>query len=818
VYRQNQFGATFGGPIRKDKAFFFAYYEGFRSAVANAGFFRVPTAAQLGGDFSESGEQPIYDPTTTVPDPANPGQYLRTAFPGNIIPPGKLDPNMLAVAKFFAPPPNYSGITGVNYLDNAPNTTRQDMGGARVDYQLSSRDQVYGRYTKMTTTSVDPLLGGLSTNPFDIGFQADNEVGNWNHSFGPNLILHALVGYAHTDIPQEYMQPSGAAALLSSTGFINGFPPNEGGVPGNFFPGLSVTNYFGTGAGSTGNYPHNMWDFSGDITKIMGRHELKFGGSYYYMSDSVNWAGIGEGFTTFATAQPEQAGTTGNALASMLLGFPDNASRSLGDSSANERAYMFGIYAQDSFKITPKLTLNVGIRYDYGDPVKETRNRWSSFDFGSGPNTGEWVLAKGDVNAPSTLPADVVMLNRDTILPPVKDNFAPRLGLAYNLTSKTVIRAGVGEFFDNWMGLTQNAQSPRGNWPSGASQTPSSLNKNVINAIAENPFPSSGAAIPATPFPGGGWAMDPGLKDPRSFQWNLEVERVFGGNMVVSVGYVGSESSRLNIDVPQNIPAVLGPSPVSTRAPFPQMYTNLPDVFSDGRSSYNSLQLKLEKRFSHGRTFLASYTWSHLIDIGCAQVWEGCSIEDPYNLNASRGNSVLDVPQIFTLSYIQESPFGRGKSYLNQGGVAAHILEGWQVSGITALRHGTVYTVDLGIDNANNGGTDQYPNLVGNPKLSNPTPAQWFNRAAFAMPAPYTYGNSGRNTMYGDGLVNFDFSLVRKFQITERHMVEFRSEFFNIFNTPNYGNPSACLVCSTYGEVTSAGPPRIIQFALKYFF
>jgi hypothetical protein len=239
---------------------------------------------------------------------------------------------------------------------------------------------------------------------------------------------------------------------------------------------------------------------------------------------------------------------------------------------------------------------------------------------------------------------------------------------------------------------------------------------------------------------------------------------------------------------------------------------------SAARASYNSLQVKLEKRFSHGATFLASYTWSHLIDIGCAQVWEGCNIQDPYNLNAERGNSVLDVPQIFTLSYIEESPFGKGKRYLNQGGVAGRVLGGWQVSGITALRHGTAFDVDLGIDNANNGGTDQRPNLVGTPTLSHPTPQEWFNKAAFAMPGAYTYGNLGRNTMFGDGLVDFDFSVVRRFQITERHQIEFRSEFFNLFNTPNYGNPTGCLICSTYGEVTSAGPPRIIQFALKYKF
>jgi len=554
------------------------------------------------------------------------------------------------------------------------------------------------------------------------------------------------------------------------------------------------------------------------VTKIYGKHELKFGATYYHMSCFTNWANGSEDFEKFATAQPEEPGTTGNALASMLLGLPDSAGRPLGNSAVDMRVYMFGLYAQDSFKITPKLTMNIGVRYDYGDPVKDIKNRWSGFDYGPGPLTGDWLVAHGDADAPSTLPAGVVMVPTYHILPSVKDNFAPRLGFAYNLTPKVVIRAGVGEFFDNWMGLIQNTQGPRGGWPSGANQSPSDLNHNVIDATAENAFGSLGNTIPATPFPGSGWSFDPALTDPRSLQWNLEIQRQFARDIVVSAGYVGSESTRLNIYVPQNIATTLGPSPVSTRVPFPQMFPNNPVVYSVGRSNYQSLQLKLEKRFSHGSTFLASYTWSHLIDIGCAQVWEGCSIQDPYNLDAERGNSVLDLPQVFTLSYIYESPFGKGKNFLNHGGAGAAILEGWQVSGITALRSGQPYSIGLGIDNANNGGTSERPNLVGNPKLANPTPAEWFNTAAFAMPAQYTYGNLGRNTLYGDGLVNFDFSLVRKFQITERHSIEFRGEFFNLFNTPNYNPPNGCLTCSTNGEVTSAGPPRIIQFALKYFF
>jgi len=818
VYRQNQFGATFGGPIKKDKAFFFGYYEGYRQAVAGAEFFRVPTSAEIGGDFSESGEKPIFNATTTVPDPANPGQYIRQPFTGNQIPSGMIDQNIVAYLKLFVPAPNYSGIAGVNYLDTGATTIGQDMGGGRIDYQVSSKDQAYARYTYMATSTTNPFTGGLSTVPFGVGFTANNTVGNWTHSFSPTLIAHGLLGYAHTVIPQTYEQPSGAAALLTSTGFSNIFPVGGGGVPIAFFPGMSAANAFGTGSGWGPIGPQNVWDVSGDVTKIYGRHEIKFGATYYHMSCYTNWAGASESFDTYATAQPEQSSTTGDSLASMLLGLPSGAGRPLGNSSVDMRLYMYGLYGQDSIKITPKLTLNIGIRYDYGDPVKDIKNRWAGFDYGPGPLTGEYFLAKGDADAPSTLPAGVVMLNQDHILPADKDNIAPRLGLAYSVTPKLVIRAGLGEFFDNWMGLIQNTQGPRGNWPSGASQGTLPLNHGPITATAETVFPPGTNTVPASPFPASGWSFDPSLQDPKSLQWNLEVERQFARDIVVTGAYVGSNSTRLNIDVDQNITTTLGSSSILSRLPFPEATANNPTVESVGRSNYQALQLKFEKRFSHGTTFLASYTWSHLIDIACAQVWEGCTMQDPYYLDGERGNSVLDIPQIFTFSYVVEAPFGKGKKFLNQGGAAAHILSGWQASGITALRHGQPFNVDLGLDNANNGGTDQRPNLVGNPVLSNPTVAHWFNTSAFATPAPYTYGNLGRNTMYGDGLVNFDFSLMRKFQITERHQIEFRSEFFNIFNTPNYGNPSATLISPTYGEVTSAGPPRIIQFALKYFF
>ena len=505
----------------------------------------------------------------------------------------------------------------------------------------------------------------------------------------------------------------------------------------------------------------------------------------------------------------------------MLLGLPNNASRQLGNSGVSLHMNVFGAYAQDSWRISPKLTLNYGLRWDYSSPVTDKDNRLATIDLAN----GGWLLAKGDKDAPSTLPAGVSYLSRSSLTKANYANFSPRFGFAYQITPKTVLRSGFGIFFDNWSGGLQAAQNARGAWPSGASQSAGNLNIAGITpgATAQNPFVGLTTALPSSPFPSGGGFVAPNWKDSYSSQWNLELQQQVTQSSTVSLAYVGSSTSRVPIQVPFN-QAAPGAGAVYPRQPYqdlssPNGVSTFSMIQSIGRASYESLQAKFDQRFSNGLFFITAFTWSRNFNIGCADFWEACSIQNPYDLNGERGPSPLDVPLVFTFSPGYELPFGKGKKYLNNG-PGAWLLGNWQVNGIFSARSGTVYTPGINFDNANvGGGVSERPNVTGSPTLSNPTINEWFNTSVFTLPVAYTYGNAGRDSLRGPGYWNLDFSVFRTFGIFENLHMQLRGEFFNIFNHTDFGNPSATLGNPNFGVITStANSPRTIQVALKLNF
>ena len=369
----------------------------------------------------------------------------------------------------------------------------------------------------------------------------------------------------------------------------------------------------------------------------------------------------------------------------------------------------------------------------------------------------EWLLAQGDRDAPGTLPAGVAFLNRNTLTKADYLNFSPRLGLAYQVAPKTVLRAGFGIFYDNWSGALQAAQNARGAWPSGASQSIGNLNIAGVTpgVTAQNPFVGLTTALPSSPFPSGGGFVAQDWKDAYSSQWNVQVQQQITKSSTASLAYVGSSTIRCTdpgtVQSGQSRP---GPGAVYDRQPYqnheqPQRHLYFfDDPESSGRSNYESLQAQFDQRFSGGLFFITSFTWSKNIDIGCADFWEGCSIQNPYNLNAERGPSPLDVPLVFTFSPGYELPFGKGKKYLNHG-PAAWVLGNWQVNGIFSARSGTVYTPGINFDNANvGGGVSERPECRWEaPPSATPAVDEWFNVNAFALPAPYTYGNAGRDSL-----------------------------------------------------------------------
>ncbi len=819
-FKQNQFGAAVGGPFIKDKLFGFGYYEGYRSSNASTNFASVATAAELGGDFSSllalpNGAGIIYDPTTY-----NPTTGQDSPFPGNIIPTSRLNTPLISVLKAFLPstlPTTDALLTasGSNYVNTQSATTNQNTYGVRVDYAITPKDLLYGQYFYQNTVAVGP--GSLPSNPFDSVFSGKQIGANYLHTFSPTLTAQATFGWLYATSPGFSVQPD-PVALFATGGFAGGFSINPGGVVMPFVPSLGISNYSANGSGQGGDYDE-LHQYSGSVNKLAGRHTLKFGAAFYRATLNTNYASDGEDFNQQATFNPCATGTGatcassgGNGLASFELDLPWDAGRQLGNSGGFLKENVFGVYAQDTWKFNPKLTINYGMRWDYSSPVTDAGNRISGFN----QYNGQWYIPQGDVDAPSVLPAGVYV-SGDHIAPNDYKNFSPRLGLDYALNSKAVVRAGVGIFFDNWAGQIQATQSARGSWPSGGSQYVNNLNvvglPSSVAATGQAPFP--GPPTPsATPFPSGGAFLDTHWRNAYSTQYNLELEQQLSNSSTFSLIYAGSSTARSTIQVPVNQSLVLGPT---QDLPFPNM-SNFDEISSIAHLSYNSFQSKYEKRYGNGVALKGAFTWSKDIDVGCADFWEGCNIQNPYDLRAERGNSALSVPIVVSASAVYKLPFGKGAQHLTTG-VPALLVGGWQVNGILSDRSGQVYTPSPQSDTTNSGGGGQRPNQVANPNLSSHGINEWFNTAAFVNPAKYTYGNVGRNDLRGPTYNNLDASVFRNFTIFRESSFQFRAEFFNILNHTNLGNPDAHIGDSTYGEIRgTAGNARQIQFAGKITF
>jgi hypothetical protein len=820
-FKQNQFGAAAGGPILKNKLFAFGYYEGYRYVLATAAHTSLPTSAELGGDFSAllalpKGAGIIYDPTTY-----NSTTGQDQPFPGNIIPASRINTPLATVYKAFLPatlPTTDALLTanGYNFTNTQDNSTTQNTYGIRVDYDITPKDLLYGQYYYQNAIGVGP--GGLPSNPFDSVFSGKQIGANYLHTFSPTLTAHATFGWLYATSPGFSVQPN-PTALFSTGGFSGGFDLHPGDVVMPFVPSLGIAQYNGTGSGQGGDYDE-VHQYSGDVTKQAGTHALKFGAAFYRATLNTNYASEGEDFNQEATFNPCEtgAGATcasagGNGLASYLLDLPWDAGRQLGNSGGFLTENVFGVYAQDTWKFNPKLTLSYGLRWDYTAPVTDAGNRISGFN----QYNGQWYVPKGDVDAPAQLPAGVYV-SGDHIAPNDYKNFSPRLGVDYSIDSKTVARAGVGIFFDNWAGSIQATQSARGSWPSGGSQYVNNLNvvglPSSVAASGQAPFP--GPPTPsATPFPSGGAFLDTHWRNAYSTQYNLEVERQLSNSSTFSLIYAGSSTARSTIQVPVNQSLVLGPT---QDLPFPNM-SNFDEISSIAHLSYNSFQSKYEKRYDNGVALKGSFTWSKDIDVGCADFWEGCNIQNPYDLRAERADSALNVPLVVNASAVYKLPFGKKGKYLTTG-LPAALVGGWQANGILSSHSGTVYTPSPTYDNTNSGGGGQRPNKVGDPNSGFTRGVkEWFNTNAFADPLKYTYGDVGRNSLRGPSLTNLDASFFRNFTIFRESSFQFRAEFFNILNHTNLGNPDAHIGDSTYGEILGlAGNARQVQFAAKISF
>jgi len=833
---QNQYGGAVGGPViipklynGRNKTFFYFAYEGFRFSSPSEEYLIVPTAAQYAGDFSTS--LPIYDPASTTCDAS--GNCTRKQFPGNQIPAADLNAGDIYYAQHVLPAATITGNPQGNAITSYVNTQNMSSYNGRMDETINSKDSVFFRIS----TEAGSNLSGRSQIPTSINTNGRQYVGSWAHIFGADSVLHIEAGKTYLSRPSLARFKGVSSDFDTQVGYptaiTSGYPTLK-----TLIPGFSVANYFSdTGENGGPQTTADGWSLKGDYTLLKGKHTLKMGAEFNKIGEGQDIEYSNYNMTANETSNIVSPGTTGDALASFMIGIPNQITkRSLVESLGF--GGVFGTYFQDQFQVSPKLTLNAGLRYDltlipkYGTPG-DGNQYVGNFDF----NNGTYVVYKvpGSCaslgNAPciptpdGSLPDHVVASSDGKVMENTPLNLQPRLGAAYRITPTTVIRAGFGIAFDNYAAMVQNDRGVSGNWPSvGQIQK-----ENINNPTSADPFPGYTTqnlpglqALPApTPFALENWYVDPKIKNAYSMQWNFGAQRQLNSATVVSATYVGSANRRLNVGGFYNVATVPGPGDPSLRYPYPYIS---PTFYSrsNGAGNYNALELQLNRRFTQGLALTAAYTWSKSIDEGCSGFFgsEGCNVQQIYKLSAERSVSAFDVPQNLAVSWIYALPIGTGK-LLDTGHPALnYILGNWQWNGITQFHSGTPYSINIPGDPANIGGNGyERPNLVGNPNPSNRSPLAWLNPAAFAEPAQYTYGDMGRNALRTQFSNNLDTSLFREFPFAERYTVQIRGEAFNLFNTHVFGQPSSTLGASNFGTITSTNnSPRSIQLGAKFVF
>ena len=781
-FTQNMFGGNLGGPIviphlfdGHNKAFFFVAYEGTRASGPNIVPVYVPTPAQLAGDFT--GFNPIYDPASTVCD-AN-GVCTRTQFPNNIIPANRINQGDLYYAENTLPPISTTPVAGGNAYKISPSKNTFNQFDARGDFNFGQNDSALFRYMDFR----GPAHWGWAKNPWT----AQNDAYQWEvgyvHVFSATSILHVQGGKTHsTDnnlnhwvgLPADFIQKVGFTPSYI-TGYITG---------GTLLTDYQVDNYFSNGESVQNDLEADGWSVKGDYTRVLGKHTLKFGAEFNKIAGGLLFEIPSLEFSQQETSDLG-SDISGDALASFLIGAPNNSVyRNFGETMSF--GGIFGTYLQDQFQVTPKLTLNLGLRYDhayipkYGTPGAHNQDV-GNFDF----NNGTYIVYKvpGSCavlqNAPciptpdGSLPEHVVASPDGRVLQNPQLNLQPRFGFAYRIFPATAIRGGFGITFDNYAALIQNVRGVSGNWPSIGQIQISGLNAPVTG----DPFPGVDpqhlpalTGLPApTPFGLQNWYIDPKFKDAYSYQWNLGVQHQFNADTVGTISYVGSANRRLCIGGAYNVASTPGPGDPTLRQPYPYM-TNTFYSRSIGSGNYNALQAQLNRRFSHGLAATVAYTWGKSIDESCSGFFgdEGCSVQQIYNPKADRSVSAYDIPQTLSFTWIYALPIGRGKALNIKNGVLNMIAGGWQLNGIGLYHSGTPFNLNVPLDIANIGNYGVFgyyyerPNVVGNPYPSHRNWESWINPAAFAVPDQYTYGNEGRNSLRTQFSQNIDASLFKE--------------------------------------------------------
>jgi hypothetical protein len=797
-YKSNQFGGTFGGPIRKNKLFFFMDYQQLVSHQGQTNVLTLPTSLQRQGILTEGAQPAIYDPLNGLP------------FPNNTIPANRIDPVAFKVANTIFPAPNLSGLAN-NYVENTVNTVNAPQGDFKIDWQLNDRNHVFGRESmaQKDYTSPSPgnifMMGGPNSTAFN-----QNAVVGWTHTFSPTMLNEARFGFNRFNVV-DFANSYGIAennALGIPNGNIPGLPYTSGIAQFNI-SGFSNT---GDPGWTDAKRIANTFEYSESFTWIKGKHSLKFGADIQRIQSTLtNSQDDPRGIFNFNGNYTSNQGApgTGSPFASFLLGDPNQVVRDFVNTVPAVRMTFVGLYVQDDYRVTNSLTLNLGLRWDLFTRPVEKYNRQSNFD----PATGLIDVASSGNQGP----------NVDNYY----KNLGPRLGLAYSPDrGKTAIRAafGISYFPDNFGATGGTLERNFPFFTLGSFNTPTpftpfwSLSSNGLIAPITVPYTPGGTLVPPPGF--GVFFVAKNFKQDEAQVWNFNIQRQLPANMVLTVAYVGTHGLHLYRDLQLN-QTLPGPGPVAPRLPFYAVAPNIPTVDQrngDGTSHYNALQASLQKRFSYGLTFLASYTWSKTLDNTTNIVYP---YNDALNYGLSNGFKLIDIPQNFVFSYTYELPFGKGKPLLKSSGIAGKLVGGWSVNGITTFQAGQPLMVTVANNLLNNNGGSNPANITCSSVVMPKNVSEWFDTSCFSSPAAYTFGNSGFGHIRGPGLNSWDFSIGKDAQIGDNEFRRFRLEadFFNLTNSPHFSNPNTTLGNSGFGTIGGDRlPPRLIQLGAKFMF
>jgi hypothetical protein len=812
--KRNQFGGGVGGPIKRDKVFFYGDYEQTLQSAANTFDDIVPTDAMRSGNFSAD-SKPIIDPTTGL------------QFPGNIIPQNRIS-SQAAYFLTFMPTQSQAVFTATQPLETY-------KGDIRIDAGLSSADHIMGRYSILDNEESDPNQFP-ALNYQALRARAQNIALNESHILGSHWLNEARAGYYRDFI---FFNSVDGGTNYNNLAGISGYSQSEI-IPS--FPYITLSGYSAFDGSGLNSLPKTIyirtWQYADSVSYNRGKHDLKFGVQLTHQKDDFIIGQEQEGEFSFTTM------FTGDAFGDFLLGLPATALRSYPLQAYGQYANLWALFAQENYHILPKLVLNLGLRWEYNPFFTAMNGQVAAYDFtGRTLNSTNGKLIEpmkdGKLLSPAAEPVVPIayplyedrIIGTDTLGLPQSirrtgmGQLAPRVGFAYRPMKgdQVVVRAAYGLFP---MFMDANVMI---NWTKAP---PFLISQTVNNGLSgnsptfnwANPFlgqsiiaPNNGSICPGTNLvlntcvTPSLYTGPPTLQHTYMGEWTFGVQTQIAKNMSFEATYVGNHTVSLQLNgLLANLPPP-GPGSIQTRRPFAQ-WGQINVTSTDGAANYNALQAKMEKRFSNGVQALVSYTFSKCMDNAFLNV-------DPSYTNP-RGVCDFDVRQDLTASGLYELPFGRGRMFLGNARRPVNaILGGWDLAAVATFRSGLPFTPFTSSDLANTGASDEVPNRTGSGKLAHRTPAEWFNVSDFSLPAQYTYGNSGRNILSSDGIIDVDSTLKKNFAFTDTRYIEFRLEAFNTANHPTFAAPNATIGSSSAGKITSTlNGNRILEAALKLYF